>query len=235
MLNSLRRNVEAKDKTSHFEKLLPIASAFFGLLALFVQGTPDWVKYAASSIGFVLALAWLFSKTGWLGKALSFRLFRSKLSKDQAVRLSVLLDDINNHMSYSCMFSPFYVWHSASNKCAGKIKINYSYHSAISDWLRDLQEALKDPRRSSVLLIGSLSKAIYQTTKLAEEAERELHDLLLRGDLSEGDKKEIRKNWDSARNQFNQWIDKWQILFKEVGKTANVSCVQHFRPLEMIG
>ncbi len=227
--------MEEKDRTSHFEKMLPVAGVSFGLLALFVQGAPDWVKYTASSIGLVLAVAWLFSRTGWVGRALKFRLFRSKLSKDQAVRLSVLLDDINNHMSYSYTLSPFYVWHNASNKFAAKIRVNFSYHGAISDWLRDIQEALKDPRRNSVLLIGSLSKAIYQATRLAEQAERELHDLLQRGDLTEGDVKEIRKNWDSARNHFNQWIDKWQILFKEVGKTANISCVQYFRPLEMIG
>lgn len=223
-----------KKKHSLFEKILPIAVAVLAALALFGQGFPDWVRYCAIGIAVLLALAWLFSETGWAGRAIKFRLFHSRLSRDQAVRLSVLVDEIGNHMSYSYNLSPFYVWHYCSNSYAGKIRMNYRYHGAVNDWLLDLQSGLRDPRRKSVLLVGSLSKAIDQATKLAEQVERELNDLLQREDMTEGDRREIRKNWDSARNYFNQWIDKWQILFKEVGKTANVNCVQHFRPLEMI-
>jgi hypothetical protein len=224
-----------KNKISLFQKLLPVAAVVLATLALFGQGFPEWVRYSALAIGVLLAVAWLFSETGWVGRAIKSWLFRSKLSRDQAVRLSVLLDDISNHMSYSYTLSPFYVWRNAANAHPRKIKMNDSYHGAVHDWLLDLKEALTDPRRNSVLLIGSLSKAIHQATRLAKQAESELHELLQRTDLTENDKREIRKNWDSARNHFNQWIDKWQILFREVSKTANVSCVQYYRPLEMIG
>jgi hypothetical protein len=227
--------MEEKVKTPVFDRLLPIAGLSFGLLALFVQGAPDWIKYTASSIGLVLAIAWLFSKVGWVGRAIKFRLFRSKLSKDQAVRLSVLLDEISNHMSYSYTLSPFYVWHSCSNDHSDKLRMNYSYHGAIQNWLNDLKERLSDPRNNTLLLIGSLSKAVFEAARLAEQVERELNDLLQEKGLSENAKRKIQKDWESARGHFNQWIDKWQTLFKEIEKSVKTGGAHYIRPLGMIG
>lgn len=224
-----------KKEFSLFDKLLPVTAVALAGLALFGQGTPDWVRYTAIGIALLLALAWLFAEVGWLGKAIKARLFPSKLSKDQAVRLSVLLDEISNHMSYSYTLSPFYVWHNCSNDYSGNLRMNYNYHGAISYWLLDLKTKCEDPRANNILLLGSLSKAISEATKLGEQAERELQQLLEKQQLSDAQRQAIKKNWDSARNHFNQWIDKWRTLFKEVEKTAHVECVQYFRPLEMIG
>lgn len=223
-----------KSKTSLFKRLLPIAAVVLAALALFGQGFENWVKYTALGIGLLLAAAWLFSETGWAGKAIKFRLFQSKLSKDQAVRLSVLLDEISNHMSYSYTLSPFYVWHSCSNEHSDKLRMNYSYHGAIQNWLNDLRERFNDPRNNTLLLIGSLSKAIFEVARLAEQVERELNDLLQHKGLSEIAKKKIQKDWDSARGHFNQWIDKWQTLFKEIEKSTKIGGAHHIRPLGMI-
>lgn len=228
-------DMEEKAKLTVFDRLLPIAGVSFGLLALFVQGAPDLVKYIASAIGFALAIAWLFSKTGWVGKAIKFRLFRSKLPADQAVRLSVLLDEISNHMSYSYTLSPFYVWHSCSNEYSDKLRMNYSYHTAVSSWLHDLKEKFDDPRSNPLLLIGSLSSAIVEAARLAEQVERELNELLQLKGLPDNAKNNIQKDWDSARGHFNRWIDKWQTLFKEIEKSARIGGAHHIRPLGMIG
>ncbi len=227
--------MEEKSKTSIFEKLLPIAGVAFAMLSLFVPGTSDWVRFAASFIGVGLIIAWLFSKTGWVGKAIKFRLFRSKLSKDQAVRLSVLLDEISNHMSYSYTLSPFYVWHNCSNEHSDKMRMNYSYHGAIQSWLHDLRERFNDPRNNTLLLVGPLSKAIFEAARLAEQAERELDDLIQQKGLSENARRKIQRDWDSARGHFNQWIDKWQTLFKEIDKSVKTGSAHHFRPLGMVG
>lgn len=218
-----------------FEKLLPAASVALAGLALFGQGAPDWVRYAAIGIALLLAVAWLFAEAGWLGKAIKSKLFRSKLTKDQAVRLSVLLDEINNHMSYSYTLSPFYIWHNCSNDYCDSLRMNYGYHGAIHVWLQDLKAKCEDPRANNILLLGSLSKAISEAAKLGEQAERELQELLGHRQMSDAQRQAIKKSWDSARNHFNQWIDKWRTLFKEVEKTTHVECVQYFRPLEMIG
>jgi len=223
-----------KAQPTLFEKLVPLASAAFAFLALFTQGAPDLVRYVASAIGFVLALAWLFSKAGWIGQAIKFRLFRSTLTKDQAVRLSVLLDDIGNYMSYSYTFSPFYIWHGCSNQHASKIRMNYSYHGAVSTWLQDLRAKFNDPRNKTQLLMDSLSKAIYEANRLAEQVEQELNGLM-QDELPENEKRRIQKDWDAARGQFNQWIDKWQTLFKEVEKSAAEMKAYYVRPLGMIG
>lgn len=224
-----------KNELTIFEKLLPVAAIALTGLALFVQGSPEWVRYTAIGIALLLALSWLLAEVGWLGKAIKARLFPSKLSKDQAVRLSVLLDEIGNHMSYSYTLSPFYVWHNCSNDYSNILRMNYNYHSAIQVWLQDLKEKSEDSRANNIALLGSLSKAICEATTLAKQAEHDLQQLLCHEQLADAQRHSIKKSWDSARNHFNQWIDKWRTLFKEVEKTSRIDCVQYFRPLEMIG
>lgn len=204
-------------------------------LALFGPGFPNWIRYTALSIGFILLFGWLFAQTGWIGRAIKARLFRSRLSKDQATRLKVLLDEINNCLSYSYTLSPFYVCNEISNRNAGKIEIDWSYHNAIQAWLLDLNEHLSDSKGNTLLFIGSLSKAISALTICAERGERDLQKLLSRSDLGEQEKLYICKRWDAAKNHFNHWLDKWQTLFKEISKSTNIQVVQYFRPLEMIG
>lgn len=224
-----------KKELTVFEKLLPVAAIALTGLALFVQGSPEWVRFTAIGIALLLALSWLLAEVGWLGKAISARLFPSKLSKDQLVRLSVLLDEIGNHMSYSYTLSPFYVWHNCSNEYSNLFRMNYNYHGAIQAWLQDIKAKCEDPRANNIAVLGSLSKAIFEASRLAEHAEHDLQQLLSHEQLTDAQRHNIKKSWDSARNHFNQWIDKWRTLFKEVEKTSHVECVQYFRPLEMIG
>lgn len=113
--------------------------------------------------------------------------------------------------------------------------MNYSYHGAIQNWLNDLKERLNDPRNNTLLLIGSLSKAIFEAARLAEQVERELNDLLQEKGVSENAKRKIQKDWESARGHFNQWIDKWQTLFKEIEKSVKTGGAHYIRPLGMIG
>lgn len=223
-----------KKGLTFFEKLLPVSAVALAGLALFGQGYPDWVRYAAVGIALLLALASLLAEVGWLGKAIKARLFPSRLSKDQAIRLSVLLDEIGNHMSYSYTLSPFYVWHNCSNEYSNVLRMNYNYHGAIQVWLQDIKEKCEDPRANNIALLGSLSKAICEAARLAEQAERDLQQLVGHEQLTDAQRQNIKKSWDSARNHFNQWIEKWRTLFMEVEKATHVGCVQYYRPLEMI-
>lgn len=218
-----------------FKIIEPLASIFLAVLGVLSTGAPDWIRYGAISIAIILAIAWLFSESGWVGKAIKFRWFRSRLSKDQAVRLSVLLDDISNQMSYSYTLSPFYVWRNCSNSHSGLIKFNESYFSCLGGWMHDLKEKFENPGVDNFQLLNSLSKAVSETTRLAEYAERELEGLLKNKELTEQERARILKEWDSAKNNFNHWIDKWRTLFKEVNKTTNLNCIEYYRPLEMIG
>ena len=227
-------NEESRDN-SRLRELLPIVGIVFSFLAFYSKGYPSWVTATATGIGLLLVLAWLFSESGWIGKAIKFRWFRSKLPDDQAVRLSVLLDDVSNEMSYSYTLSPFYVWHNCSNNHSNITRINYHYFYSMQCWMDDLREKFDAPSIDNILLLNTLSKAVSETTKLAEAIEKEIEDLLRNEELTDQDRSRILKEWDSARNHFNQWIDKWGTLFREINKTKNLNCVDYFRPLKMIG
>lgn len=226
---------EKKNKSNWVNKLLPISGLALAILAFFNDGFDLWVKLVAISIGGLLIIAWLFSETGWLGKAIKSRLFRVKLTKEQAVRLGVLLDDISNEMSYLYTLSPFYVWHNCGNNFSSLLKMNYSYFYCIQSWMTDLREKFDDPAANNIILLNSLSKAVAETTRLAEFIEREIDDLLGHEEITDQERSRILKEWDSSKNNFNSWIERWRTLFKEINKTTNINCVEHFRTLEMIG
>ena len=223
-----------KQKNNWFTKLYPIAGLLLAVLAFFNDGFSFWVKFIAVSIGGILVLAWLFSETSWLGKAIKSRLFRAKLSKEQAVRLSVLLDDISNEMSYLYTLSPFYVWHNCGSNHSSLLKMNYSYFYSMHNWMTDLRDKFDDPGINNIILFGSLSKAVAETARLAEFVEREIDELLRHKEITDQERGRILKEWDSSRNNFNNWIERWKTLFKEVNKTTNLNCVDHFRTLEML-
>lgn len=222
----------ANTKLSLFEKAVPVAGVLFGLLALFTQGAPTWVRYLGMAIGVLLVAAWLISRASWLGKRITFRIFRSRLSKDQAVRLDVLMDETSNHVSYGYTLSPFYVWRQAANRHPDSIKMNYSYFHAIQRWVSDVRLQQGNSQMSTALLVKLLSSAICEATKLGEFAENELNEMLRDTSLPQDERSEIARNWESARIHFNQWIDKWQTLFKEINKKMDAHCIDYFRPLE---
>lgn len=179
-------------------------------------------------------VTWLFSELGWLGRLIKNRLFRSKLRSEQSVRLTTLLDDINNLMSYSYVHSPFYVWHSISNEFSEAVRMEYGYHGAVYSWLLDLKAQFEDPAFNNMLLFPSLSKAILEANKLAERAKRDFEELLRKGTVSEQQLKSLRKDWDSSRSQFNQWIGNFRALFKALNSEHKLSCVDYFRPIAMV-
>jgi hypothetical protein len=218
-----------------FKQSLPIVGTVLTVLTFFADGFPIWVTTSAVVVGMLLVLSWLFSEAGWLGKAIRLRWFRSKLSKEQAVRLSVLLDDISNQMSYSYTSSPFYVWRNCSNKYSKYFRFNDSYYGCVTFWLNDLKDKFNDPGVNNLPLLNSLSKSVSEASKLAEYAEKELEELLRNKEVTDQERARILKEWDSAKNHFNHWIDKWRTLFKEINKTTNVNCIEYFRSLEMIG
>jgi len=219
---------------SAFKILEPIASITLAVIGVLSTGASDFIRYGVILIAIVLAIAWLFSEAGWVGKAMKFRWFKTKLPNEQALRLSVMLDDVSNVMSDSYTLSPFYVWRNWSNKYPNIIRMNHSYFGSVHSWMSDVKEKFDDPGIDNLLLLGSLSKAVSETTRLAECVGRDLEELLRNEEVTKQDRLRILKEWDSSKNHFNQWIDKWRTLFKEINKTTEVQCVDYFRPLEML-
>jgi len=226
---------KTESKVSLFKKIEPIASVILVALGLLATTVPDWIRYIAVIVAVLLVISWLFSELGWMGQAIKFRLFQSGLSKEHATRLSVLLDSIDNMMSDAYTLSPFYIWRNCNNKYPKTLRMNHGYLTCIRTWLRDIQEKIDDPAVKNPLIIESLSKAISETTRLAESVEQEINELIRVEEIDEQEKQNLLKDWDASKNYFNQWIDRWENLFKEINKSKGMKCMEYFRVLKMIG
>lgn len=218
-------------KISNF---LPWAAIILAALSLFGNGYPLWVQYAAICVSSIVVLGWLISESGWIGGLIKARFFPVRLSKEQQNRLSVFLDETNSFISYSYAYSPFYVWHSWSNSRHQDIRMDYSHHAAVQTWALDIKQKIEQAGLNNASLVSSLSKALSETAKLGEKAERDIQHLLKNCSLSEGEKLQLRKDWDKSKNHFNSWINSFSALSKEINKSTGTSCVDYFRPLEIV-
>ena len=221
-------------KQTLFVRLLPLCGVLIAIFALFSKNVPVVVQWLAGAVALILVLAWLFAETGWIGGLIKRRLFPSKLSNDHKVRLARLLGDVNDNFSYSCIHSPFSVWHNISNDFGSDIRMNYGYHGAIQFWVADLKDQIENQAVNVFLLLPSLSKAISESTKLAEEVQRDLEEAFRLEKVTEQKAISLRKQWDSSKTHFNQWVSDWQSLFKELNHAHGLNCVEYFRPLEMV-
>jgi len=222
------------DRKSAFDRFLPLGSALLVVCGLFLsEKFSSNTQYAAFAIAFLLVITWSLSE---FGGAVKRKLSRSKLklTQDQSTRLNVLLNDINDQFSTSCIHSPFYTWHNISNNYSDHIRMDCDYHGAINSWLVDLKGQFNDPAFDAITLAVSFSKAIAEANRLAGKVEKDLEKVFLLQECSDQDKKRLRKEWDSSKTRFNQWVSDWRGLFKELNHTHELNCVEYFRPLEMV-
>lgn len=215
--------------------LLPWGAIFLTALSLFANGYPVLVQYSAICVSSIVGIGWLISESGWLGGLIIKRFFPVRLSKDQQNRLAVFLDEINNYLSYSYAYSPFYVWHSCSNNNNNQdIRMDYEHHAAVLTFVLDVKRQIEQAGLNCVFFVPSLSKAISEATKLGEKAERDIQHLLKNCNLSDSEKLQLRKDWDKLKNNFNSWINSFSALCKEINKSTGTNSVDYFRPLEIV-
>ena len=101
-------------------------------------------------------------------------------------------------------------------------------------WLRDLKDLFNAPGSNKLILLGFLSRAIHEATRMAESAEHELNYLLRDKEATGQYRARIVKDWDAAREHFNIYIDKWETLFKEINKTTGLNCDDYYTRLNRL-
>jgi hypothetical protein len=214
--------------------VIPMVALSLAFLSLFGAEYSSWVRYSAVLIAAITILGWLLSESAWIGIVIKNRFFPTKLTKDQKNRLDIFLDQIENFMSYSCTYSPFYVWHSCSNSHIKLLRMDYPHHNAIFSWLNDLKLNVELKDINQIKFMESLSRAISESSKLAEKAEHQIQELFGNESIDSSEKKQIKKQWDTAKTHFNRWLADYSLLCKEVNKKNSSNCFDYYRTLEMI-
>ena len=79
-----------------------------------------------------------------------------------------------------------------------------------------------------------LEKALQREWPGREHRYCDFEELLRKETISAQQLKRLRKDWDSSRSQFNQWIGNFRVLFKELNCEYQLSCVDYFRPIAMV-
>lgn len=227
----------SKHKLQFFtEGLFAVVTAGFSVLGFFSSDFSSEIRLVAVGIGGLVLIVWMISVVMRFLFPVITSLRQNRISADQKNRLHVLIEESCNHMSYQYVHSPFYIWHSAEGRYVGKVKMNYAYHDAVQSWLLDLKSAYDASRRDVSSLLQSFPMAISQAARCAKVAEQDLIALLSDTSFAEVDRKRLAREWDSAKNQFNGWLERWQTLFKEIDKWQGKASTTHYvRPLENIG
>lgn len=229
------REVESR---SIFQKLMPLTSSLLIVVGMFADGRMSgWYGYAAWAIAVVLLIAWLVTEISWAKVTGPVRVFlsgSSKLSKAEVGKVRVLMDETAALLSDSFSLSPMCVWHSAANKFHVEVVKAYDYQAAVGAWFLDLRESVSSGSHVDIRLLKSISINISELSKLAVRAQADMEKIAASSNLDERGKKVLIKEWDAARDYFNNVIARWRTLFKEVNGLKRSGCVEFFKPLDRV-
>lgn len=218
-----------------FQRTFPLVGVVFPLLTFLSSTVEFWIKAAAASFAGVVLFVWMLVEIlpACIGAIKRKKL--KKLSKKHRSELRGLISDVNSYLSYSSERAPFQIWHELSNDTNCDIRMDYHYHGAIHTWLLDLQEASHRREKTPVVLAVSLSKAIAECGHLAERVSEDVDRYLEIVDLDANRAARFRKQWGSARESFNSWLQDCVKLFREINQGSNANCVTYIPPLPPLG
>lgn len=189
------------------------------------------MKVAAVVFASVVAIGWLAGQLLDPLKAVFASFRRCKLPDSYLRKIRRLLGERQNIFSWSYVFSPYFVWHQVANKRGSGVLLIEQYTNALSFWIMDIEEQIG---KSSALLpahVLSLRKSISATAASVDFVAREVDRGIQNLASEPGTVASLKREWNGAREHFNQWVREWDNLFNEMDQEFALGIGGHSTPI----
>jgi hypothetical protein len=218
-----------------FDRVSPLAASLIAAAALLSAGkSPEYIQFGAITVSVALVVVWAASELPWQ-RLRKYFVSRRRVSRQIGNRVAVQLEHTSPILNDSYTRSPLHFWRSLSSRHHESLRLNTAHQWAIRTWLEDLSATASNRKvLRDVAFLESLSKAVSELAKLAEQVERDLDFVLRNISVTDQERKTLRRDWDSSKSHFNQLMDEWQRLFGEVNHVGGAQCFTYFRRLEMV-
>ena len=219
--------------------LIPIGAVLVAALGLLVQAVPWWVTTIIVSYVLVAALVGMVPVTIRV-----YRYFQGLMTYRAVARRNTPLVHrfvitLIPNLEESRPDTVFNVWKSASllDQGRGLVRPDYLHLRTLQSWLRSIDGSLEVSCKNSFdQLCDDLAEVVLQYSRFCEQAHREIEALILNSKPEEHNIRNIKQEWNNARDKHNQTIKAWEDLAKNINHDAGERiCFDSCRFLKTIG
>lgn len=237
MIFDKAREVVYKNPSIFKEYLVPVGSILIPAITLWSQSAPPlWVSLV---IGVYFAIASIFvvlPSIVIVSKRFIIFLQRKRLEKIYLPKISASLCRFKSMMESNRSETVWYVWNRVpmTLEIRAFISPNQSNYHALVAWLNCLNQTVDSGKSLDFQLISSeISTWVQQYVCFCREAYMQFDNLLRSDDLEDLNAREIKKDWNHARDEHNQAIISWKTLCTEINSSfRHAICSEYFETLK---
>lgn len=230
---------ESERKSLTTTVLIPLGSVLVAGLGLLVQAVPWWVTTIVVTYVLVIALVGLVPASIRVYRTFRGVIVHRTIAQRYLPLMRRFITTLSPNLEDSRVETVFQVWRSATSLDQGRglVRPDQTHQTTLQWWLSSIDERLENiGRKDFGQIADELAKAVFQYSRLCEQARREIETMLVSGVRDEPYLRHIKHEWNNARDKHNQIIKAWEDIAKninhEVGETI---CLDHYDFLKTIG
>lgn len=219
--------------------LIPLGSVLVAGLGLLVQNVPWWVTAIVVFYIVVVALAGFIPASIRLYRKVRGLMANRAIARRYRPLVRRYLTTLMANLEESRSDTVFNVWKNAVSLDQGQVNIrpDYAHLRTLRSWLASIDVRLTGNRkRDFELLCDELAEVVLQYSKLCEQAHREIEAVVVNSKPEEHRLRNLKQEWNNARDKHNQTVKAWEDLAKNINHDAGQRvCFDHCGFIKTIG
>jgi hypothetical protein len=228
------------NKTSIFKDyVVPIGSLLIPAIAFLAQNTsPWWGSVAIAAYVAIVIIFLVVPAIVRVGKKWKTNLTRKRLEGSCIPKFAASLRRFSPMMESNRSDTIWKVWNDSSMTPEMRtfIRPNQSSFYTLAAWLNCLSQTVDSAKPSSFKLVASETATwVQQYASFCRDAHSQFEDLLRNNHIADTKAREIKKDWNHARDEHNQAIINWKTLCSEINSSFGQSiCSEHYETLKTL-
>lgn len=229
--------VEAMKTSVIKDYVVPLGSLFIPTIAFLTQNTSSWwgslaiVAYMIIVVVFLVVPAIIRLVKKWKENSERVRLEKIYLPKIvSALRRFIPMMESNRTDTI------WSIWDNASktSEMQSVIRPNHTHAFTLAAWLNHLIKNIDSAKSSNFPLFASeVSAWVQQYAAFCRDAYMQFEELIRSNQLDESKIREVKQNWNHARDQHNQAINNWMALCSEIRLSFELrECFEYYETLK---
>lgn len=231
--------VEDKKPSIFKEYIVPLGALLISAITYLAQNTSPWwgslaiAAYVVIVIIFLVVPAINHGIKKWKAYSTRIRLEGSDLPKITAAlrRFKPMMESNRSDTIWG-------VWDNAARTSEMQkfIRPNHSHFYTLATWLEHLSKTVDSAKSSNFKFIASESSAwVQQYVSFCRDAYSQFEELLRSNQFDESKVREVKQNWNHARDEHNQAISNWKALCSEINSSFGQGiCTAYYEILKTL-
>ncbi|HEY6022182.1 MAG TPA: hypothetical protein VIY48_20640 [Candidatus Paceibacterota bacterium] len=214
------KEVENKRPSIFKDDVVPLGTLFLAILSLFTQNTPPW--WVSLAIAVFVGIVFLFLVVPALVRYwMKWRAWsvRVNMENNFLPKVNAALSRMKPMIEMNRSDTISGVWSDAAktSEMQKYIRPNISHFYTLSAWLAHLSKIIDSAKPADFEFIAAeTSSWIQQYISFCRDAYTQFEGAVQSKEFEDSKVREIKKNWNHARDEHNLAINNWKALCEEV-------------------